>query len=168
MVRSRSFRRFQRVPMRQEGNRDMRTVPKGGHVEDDRTLLAAALREGCEEAGIRPGDVCLTPQFLGGPVDNLRPRHRRQPGRGRTRTPALRLPVRLLPHGRAAASAPAPGRRSLRRPVACVRRRQVPDTARQAPGRRGRGARRAAGTCQRIRSRPRRARSLPAASEGPA
>ncbi|MER5370914.1 NUDIX domain-containing protein [Streptomyces sp. NPDC002722] len=41
----------------------------GGHVEDDRTLLAAALREGCEETGIRPGDLCLTPQFLGAPVD---------------------------------------------------------------------------------------------------
>ncbi|MFE3637975.1 NUDIX hydrolase [Streptomyces sp. NPDC059168] len=41
----------------------------GGHVEDDRTLLAAALREACEETGIRPGDLCLTPQFLGAPID---------------------------------------------------------------------------------------------------
>ncbi|MFD0230242.1 NUDIX hydrolase [Streptomyces decoyicus] len=41
----------------------------GGHVEDDRTLLAAALRAVCEETGIRPGDLCLTPQFLGGPID---------------------------------------------------------------------------------------------------
>ncbi|MFF3767342.1 NUDIX domain-containing protein [Streptomyces sp. NPDC001922] len=41
----------------------------GGHVEDDRTLLGAALREVCEEAGIRPGDLCLTPQFLGAPID---------------------------------------------------------------------------------------------------
>ncbi|MFI1436357.1 NUDIX hydrolase [Streptomyces lydicus] len=41
----------------------------GGHVEDDRTLLAAALREVCEETGIRPGDLCLTPQFLGAPID---------------------------------------------------------------------------------------------------
>ncbi|MFJ9927923.1 ADP-ribose pyrophosphatase YjhB, NUDIX family [Streptomyces misionensis] len=41
----------------------------GGHVEEDRTLLAAALREVCEETGLRPGDLCLTPQFLGAPVD---------------------------------------------------------------------------------------------------
>ncbi|WP_329155968.1 NUDIX domain-containing protein (plasmid) [Streptomyces sp. NBC_01456] len=42
----------------------------GGHVETgDRTLLAAAVREVCEEAGIRPGDLCLTPQFLGEPID---------------------------------------------------------------------------------------------------
>ncbi|MFF9510659.1 NUDIX domain-containing protein [Streptomyces sp. NPDC014724] len=41
----------------------------GGHVEDDRTLLAAELREVCEETGLRPGDLCLTPQFLGAPID---------------------------------------------------------------------------------------------------
>ncbi|MFJ1974071.1 NUDIX domain-containing protein [Streptomyces sp. NPDC087903] len=42
----------------------------GGHVEaGDRTLLAAAVREVCEEAGIRPGALCLTPQFLGEPID---------------------------------------------------------------------------------------------------
>ncbi|MFD9052728.1 NUDIX hydrolase [Streptomyces zaomyceticus] len=41
----------------------------GGHVEGDRTLLAAALREVCEETGLRPGDLCLTPQFLGAPID---------------------------------------------------------------------------------------------------
>ncbi|MEV7157047.1 NUDIX domain-containing protein [Streptomyces misionensis] len=42
----------------------------GGHAEsDDRTLLAAALREVCEETGLRPGDLCLTPQFLGAPID---------------------------------------------------------------------------------------------------
>ncbi|WP_405735067.1 NUDIX domain-containing protein [Streptomyces sp. NBC_01537] len=42
----------------------------GGHVEaDDRNLLAAALRGVCEEAGLRPGDLCLTPQFLGAPID---------------------------------------------------------------------------------------------------
>ncbi|MFG3589454.1 NUDIX domain-containing protein [Streptomyces sp. NPDC047990] len=40
----------------------------GGHVEGDRTLLAAALREVCEETGLRPGDLCLTPQFLSTPV----------------------------------------------------------------------------------------------------
>ncbi|MFF9607790.1 NUDIX domain-containing protein [Streptomyces sp. NPDC014684] len=41
----------------------------GGHVEGDRTLLAAALREVCEETGLRPSDLCLTPQFLGAPID---------------------------------------------------------------------------------------------------
>ncbi|MFF8731797.1 NUDIX domain-containing protein [Streptomyces sp. NPDC015171] len=40
-----------------------------GHIEKDRTLLAAALREVCEETGLRPGDLCLTPQFLGAPID---------------------------------------------------------------------------------------------------
>ncbi|WP_406840868.1 NUDIX domain-containing protein [Streptomyces sp. AHU1] len=42
----------------------------GGHVEaGDRTLMAAAVREVCEEAGLRPGDLCLTPQFLDEPID---------------------------------------------------------------------------------------------------
>ncbi|WP_079048090.1 NUDIX hydrolase, partial [Streptomyces hirsutus] len=42
----------------------------GGHVEaGDRTLLTAAVREVCEEAGLRPGDLCLTPQFLDEPID---------------------------------------------------------------------------------------------------
>ncbi|WP_308440092.1 NUDIX hydrolase [Streptomyces griseosporeus] len=41
----------------------------GGHIEGDRTLLAAALREVCEETGLRPGHLCLTPQFLGDPID---------------------------------------------------------------------------------------------------
>ncbi|MFI9585963.1 NUDIX hydrolase [Streptomyces sp. NPDC052236] len=41
----------------------------GGHVEADRSLLAATLREVSDETGIRPGDLCLTPQFLGAPVD---------------------------------------------------------------------------------------------------
>ncbi|MFD7537511.1 NUDIX domain-containing protein [Streptomyces sp. NPDC059819] len=42
----------------------------GGHAEgNDRTLLAAALREVCEETGLRPGDLCLTLQCLGAPID---------------------------------------------------------------------------------------------------
>ncbi|MFJ9967178.1 NUDIX domain-containing protein [Streptomyces avermitilis] len=41
----------------------------GGHIERDRTLLAAALREVCEETGLRLADLCLTPQFLGAPID---------------------------------------------------------------------------------------------------
>lgn len=41
----------------------------GGHIEDARNLLAAALRKVSEETGIRPGDLCLTPQFLGTPID---------------------------------------------------------------------------------------------------
>ncbi|MEU6346479.1 NUDIX domain-containing protein [Streptomyces sp. NPDC046977] len=46
-----------------------RLLNPGGHIERDRTLLAAALREVCEETGLRPGDLCLTPQFLGAPID---------------------------------------------------------------------------------------------------
>ncbi|MEU2251374.1 NUDIX domain-containing protein [Streptomyces sp. NPDC019224] len=42
----------------------------GGHVEPgDRTLLAAALREVMEEAGIAPGALCLTLQLLDAPID---------------------------------------------------------------------------------------------------
>ncbi|MFI0264019.1 GNAT family N-acetyltransferase [Streptomyces sp. NPDC017056] len=40
-----------------------------GHVEKGPTLLTAALRQVCEKTGIRPGDLCLTPQFLGDPID---------------------------------------------------------------------------------------------------
>ncbi|MFJ7305266.1 NUDIX domain-containing protein [Streptomyces sp. NPDC099088] len=46
------------------------TLCPGGHIEaGDRTLLAAAVREVCEEAGLCPGDLCLTPQFLDEPID---------------------------------------------------------------------------------------------------
>ncbi|WP_326841086.1 NUDIX domain-containing protein [Streptomyces sp. NBC_01558] len=46
------------------------TLCPGGHIEaGDRTLLAAAVREVCEETGLRPGDLCLTPQFLDEPID---------------------------------------------------------------------------------------------------
>ncbi|WP_217131517.1 NUDIX domain-containing protein [Streptomyces sp. AC558_RSS880] len=42
----------------------------GGHIEPgDRTLLAAALREVAEEAGVPPGALCLTRQLLGSPID---------------------------------------------------------------------------------------------------
>ncbi|MEU5662095.1 NUDIX hydrolase [Streptomyces longwoodensis] len=42
----------------------------GGHIEpEDRTLLAAALREVAEEAGIPPDALCLTRQLLGSPID---------------------------------------------------------------------------------------------------
>ncbi|TRV80935.1 NUDIX domain-containing protein [Streptomyces sp. 130] len=42
----------------------------GGHIEaGDRALLAAAVREVCEEAGLHPGDLCLTPQFVDEPID---------------------------------------------------------------------------------------------------
>ncbi|WP_073763783.1 NUDIX domain-containing protein [Streptomyces sp. CB02923] len=41
----------------------------GGHVEKGPTLLAAALWAVCEEAGLCPGDLCLTRQFLGDPID---------------------------------------------------------------------------------------------------
>lgn len=46
------------------------TLCPGGHIEaGDRTLLAATVREVCEEAGLRPGDLCLTPQFLDELID---------------------------------------------------------------------------------------------------
>ncbi|MFE7156857.1 NUDIX domain-containing protein [Streptomyces sp. NPDC057636] len=48
----------------------MRLLAPGGHVEsDDRTLPAAALCELAEEAGFPPGALCLTPQYLGTPID---------------------------------------------------------------------------------------------------
>ncbi|OIK28367.1 NUDIX domain-containing protein [Streptomyces malaysiense] len=44
-------------------------VAPGGRVGDDRTLPAAALRGVYEETGLRPGDLCMTPLFLGTPAD---------------------------------------------------------------------------------------------------
>ncbi|MFI9042079.1 NUDIX domain-containing protein [Streptomyces sp. NPDC053726] len=51
------------------GHKASRKLLAPGHVEDDRTLLTAALREVCEETGLRPADLCLTPQVLGAPID---------------------------------------------------------------------------------------------------
>ncbi|WP_427164847.1 NUDIX hydrolase [Streptomyces sp. C1-1] len=42
----------------------------GGHPEPgDRTLCAAAVRAVVEETGIKAGELCLTPQLLGVPID---------------------------------------------------------------------------------------------------
>ena len=41
----------------------------GGHVEGDRSFLAAALRGAREETGIPGEALCLTPQFLDTPID---------------------------------------------------------------------------------------------------
>ncbi|MGW6754117.1 NUDIX domain-containing protein [Streptomyces sp. NPDC055006] len=49
----------------------IRLLAPGGHVEsEDRTLPAAALCELAEEAGIPPGALCLTPRYLGAPIDS--------------------------------------------------------------------------------------------------
>ncbi|ELP66002.1 acetyltransferase [Streptomyces turgidiscabies Car8] len=44
-------------------------VPGGTPGPGDHTLLTAALREVGEVSGIKPGDLCLTPQLLGVPID---------------------------------------------------------------------------------------------------
>ncbi|MCG6499228.1 NUDIX domain-containing protein [Kitasatospora sp. A2-31] len=47
------------------------TLCPGGHggEESDTTLMATALREVAEEAGVQPGALCLAPQLLDQPVD---------------------------------------------------------------------------------------------------
>ncbi|MBB0247059.1 NUDIX domain-containing protein [Streptomyces alkaliphilus] len=62
-------RRRRVLHIRHRATSDLVLTP-GGHIEpEDRTLLAGALREVTEEAGIRPGALCLAPQTLGSPVD---------------------------------------------------------------------------------------------------
>ncbi|MFD7899005.1 NUDIX domain-containing protein [Streptomyces sp. NPDC059743] len=61
--------RCQVLHIRHRASGGLVLVP-GGHIEPgDRTLLAAALREVKEEAGIEPGALCLARQTLGSPID---------------------------------------------------------------------------------------------------
>ncbi|MGC5264014.1 NUDIX hydrolase [Streptomyces cyaneofuscatus] len=54
--------------IRHRANGSLMITP-GGHVApEDRTLLAAALREASEAAGLGPGTLCLTRQLLGSPL----------------------------------------------------------------------------------------------------
>ncbi|UXY39979.1 NUDIX domain-containing protein [Streptomyces albidocamelliae] len=103
----------------------------GGHIEGDRTLLAAALREVCEETGLRPGDLCLTPQFpalsaadaLATSVEFTQPGHAavdvtrmswRQADRPYLTRAAALLRLRGAPRRQARANCQPPG---LRQPV---------------------------------------------------
>ncbi|MEW1815841.1 NUDIX domain-containing protein [Streptomyces diastaticus] len=112
----------------------------GGYIEpQDRTLLAAAVREVTEEAG----------RFS----DRHRcPRHRRQPFQRGTGPPPLRRPLRLLPLRRGAADDRAAGRGGLRHSVAPAAGGHLADTAREAP--RG-GPGRPAGAGEHFRPDPR-------------
>ncbi|MFF2618787.1 NUDIX domain-containing protein [Kitasatospora sp. NPDC058046] len=47
----------------------LRLCPSGHFEAGDPSLREAALREVCEEAGLAPGGLCLTPQLLGTPLD---------------------------------------------------------------------------------------------------
>ncbi|NYV73922.1 NUDIX domain-containing protein [Streptomyces sp. UH6] len=61
-------RRCRVLHIRHRANGLMR-IP-GGHIGlEDRTLLATALRQVAQEAGIPPGVLCLTRQMLGSPAD---------------------------------------------------------------------------------------------------
>ncbi|MEU3188262.1 NUDIX domain-containing protein [Streptomyces sp. NPDC006923] len=44
-------------------------LPGAEHQDGDRSPLATALRAVRDQTGIRPGDLCLTPQFLHAPID---------------------------------------------------------------------------------------------------
>nr|WP_251076726.1 NUDIX domain-containing protein [Streptomyces benahoarensis] len=60
-------RRVLHLRRRSDGGRV--SLPGGPMEPDDATPLAAALRGLGQETGLRPGDLCLTPQLGGTPID---------------------------------------------------------------------------------------------------